>query len=75
MSRVFPNVKNFMACPEFPMGSKLHFSQFVDKFSHNNVKFEMWSVLCKLPILFSIVKLKLGHNFNQFTNRFKIGPL
>ena len=30
-------------------------------------------VLCKVPILFSIVKLKLVHNFSQFIHRFKIG--
>ena len=28
--------------------------------------------LCEFPILFSIVKLKLGHNFSQFIHRFKI---
>ena len=37
----------------------------------HHVKFEMWPALCKLPILFSTVKLKLGHN-SQFTYRFKI---
>ena len=29
-------------------------------------------ILCKLPILFSKVKLKLGHNLSQFIHRFKI---
>ena len=28
--------------------------------------------LCEFPILFSTVKLKLGHNFSQFIHRFKI---
>ena len=28
--------------------------------------------LCKLPILFSIVKLKLGHIYSRFIYRFKI---
>ena len=35
------------------------------------VKFEMWSALCKFPILFSTVRLKLGKN-SQFIYRFKI---
>ena len=30
-------------------------------------------ILCKLPILFSIMKLKLGQKFCQFMYRFKIG--
>ena len=38
----------------------------------NHVKVEMWPGLCKFPILFSAVKLKLGHNFSQFIYRFKI---
>ena len=29
-------------------------------------------ILCKLPILFSTVKLRLGQNFSQFIHRFKI---
>ena len=29
-------------------------------------------LLCEFPILFSTVKLKLGHNFSQFIHRFKI---
>ena len=30
-------------------------------------------ILCKLPILFSTVKLRLGQKFSQFIHRFKIG--
>ena len=38
-------------------------------------KFEMWPALCKFPILFSTVKLKLEYNFSQFINRLKIQRL
>ena len=31
--------------------------------------------LCKFSILFSTVKLKLGHKFSQFIDRFKIWVL
>ena len=34
---------------------------------------EMWPALCKFPILFSAIKLKLRHNFSQVINMFKIG--
>ena len=39
----------------------------------HHVKVEMWQALCKFPILFSAVKLKLGHSISQFICRFKIG--
>ena len=32
----------------------------------------MWPDLCN-PIISSAVKLKLGHNFSELINRFKIG--
>ena len=56
------------------------FFQFVDKFLKFelmgylilHVKFEMCPALSKFPILFSTVKLKLGHN-SQFIYKFKIG--
>ena len=35
----------------------------------------MWPALRKFLILFSKVKLKLGHNFSQFINRLKIETL
>ena len=35
----------------------------------------MQPALSKLPILFSTVKLKLGHNLSQFTYKFKLGLL
>ena len=31
--------------------------------------------LCEFPVLFSTMKLKLGHNFSQFIHRFKIWSL
>ena len=40
-------------------------------FIHHD-KFAMWSALCKFPMLFSTVKLKLGHN-SQFIYRCIIG--
>ena len=70
------------------MGSKFHisqwktyFTQFTDKFLKleeieylvHYIKFEMWPALCKFPILFSAVKLKLRPNFSQFIYRFEIG--
>ena len=60
---------------------KTYFPQFIDKFlkfeeiEYHHVKFEMWPILYKLPILFSTVKLKLEHNFSQLINRFKIDTL
>ena len=32
-------------------------------------------LLCEFSILFSIVKLKLGHNFSQLIHRFNTGTL
>ena len=31
-----------------------------------------YSFLCKFPMFFSKVKVKLGHNFSLFIHRFKI---
>ena len=51
----------------FPNGK--HFNQFIEKFFEemkyriHHVKFEIWPALCKFSILFSAVKVKLGHNF------------
>ena len=79
---------NLVVCAKFPVGSKFHFSkwktyftQFIDKllkfeemeYLIHHIKVEMWPALCKFSILFSAVKLKLGHNFSQFIYRFKIG--
>ena len=79
--------KNPVVCANFPLGSKFHFSkwktyftQFIDKFLKfeemeyliHHVKVEMWPALCKFPILFSPVKLKLGRNFSQFIYRSKL---
>ena len=58
---------------------KTYFFQFVKKFLKfelmeylmHHVKFEMWAAMCKFPILFSTVKLKLRHN-SQFNYKFKI---
>ena len=75
MSRVFPNVKILLHAQNFQWVQNCIFPHLMINSLINNVKFEMWSALSKLPILFSTVKLKLGHNFSQFTNRFKIGTL
>ena len=37
------------------------------------VEVEIWAALCKFPILFSAIKLKLKHNISQVVNMFKIG--
>ena len=37
-----------------------------------SLKYDHHFLLCEFPILFSTVKLKLGHNFSQFIHRFKI---
>ena len=81
-------VKNSQVCAKFPVDSKFYFSQlktyisqFIDKFLKfeeiesgiHHVKIEIGPALCKFPILFSTVKLKLGHNFSQFISRFIIG--
>ena len=58
-----------------------YFSQFIAKFLKFLVIFHslcyIWNVssliLCKLPILFSTVKFKLGYNFSQFIHWCKIG--
>ena len=65
----------------FLIGKKTYFSRFIAKFlkfvviSHSLCY--IWNVnsliLCKLPILFSTVKFKLGYNFSQFIHRCKIG--
>ena len=60
---------------------KTYFTQFteiISKFEEmeyliHYVKFEMWPVVQKFPILFSALKLKLGHNFSQLIYRFKLG--
>ena len=60
-----------------------YFTQFFNKFLKfeemeyliHHVKVEMLPTLCKVPILFSAVKFKLGHKFSQFIYRFKIGSL
>ena len=65
----------------FLIVKKTYFSRFIAKFlkfvviSHSLCY--IWNVnsliLCKLPILFSTVKFKLGYNFSQFIHRCKIG--
>ena len=60
---------------------KIRFSQFIDKFlkfkgmeflNHFD-KFNVTTLIfCEFPILFSTVKLKLGHGFSQFIRKFKI---
>ena len=51
------------------------FNKFLLKNLNPHSLCEVWNmnnlILCKLHILFSIVKLKLGHNFCQFIHRFK----
>ena len=50
---------------------KTYFSQFIDKFLKfeemeypiYHIKFEMWSALCKFPILISTVSLKSRQTF------------
>ena len=80
--------KNSVVCAKFSVGSKFHFSQKKTYFPNllinswdckkwniyhiHQGKFEMWPTLCKFPILFSTVKLKLGRN-SQLICRFKIG--
>ena len=86
VSRAYPKVKNPVVCTKFCMGSKFHFSQwktyfteFINKFLKfeemeyliYHVKVEIWPALCKIPILFSAVKFKFGHNFYQFIYTFK----
>ena len=77
---------NPVLCIKFPVGSKFHFSkwktyftEFTDKLFkieemeyliHHN-KVEMWPALCRFPILFSAVKVNLGHKFSQFIYSFK----
>ena len=58
------------------------FSQFILKILGNKISQSfMLSLkcdhpfLCKFPILFSTVKLKLGHKFPQYIDRFKIWVL
>ena len=60
------------------------FLHFIDKFLKfegmeyfiHHVKFGMWLFLCKFPILFSKVKLKLGHNNSLIHQQlFKTGTL
>ena len=91
ISWAFPKVRNSKVCPKFLIGSKFYFfphwktyfSQFIEKFLKfeemeyfiHHVQFEMWPALCKFPALSSTVKLKLGNNFSQFINRFKIWTL
>ena len=85
MFKAFSNIKNSAVCTEFPMCSKFNFSQwetyfseFFDKFFKRywNISFiicYVWHVnsfnLCKC----STLKLRLGHKFSQFIQRFKIG--
>ena len=45
------------------------------EYLNHHVKFQMWPALCKFPILFSAVKLKLGHNVSQFILDSKLGLL
>ena len=79
--KAFLKAKNSVVCAELAMGWKFHFSQWKTYFSHFTVVMEylihdVWNVksliLCKLPFLFSTVKLKLGHNYSHFINMFKI---
>ena len=61
----------------------IFFPQFIDEFLKleemeyliHHVKFKMWPARCKVPILFSTVKFKLGHTLSEFIERFKIGAL
>ena len=63
--------QNPAVCTEFLMGSKFDFSQW----KRNLIKFKNVPdlILCKLPALFSTVKLKFGHNLflkhSQIQNR------
>ena len=43
------------------------------EYLNHYVNFKICSALLKLPILVSVVKHKLGHNFPQFFYRFEIG--
>ena len=55
-SMAFPKIKNSMLCAKFPMGSKFCF------FSIENIFFPIhWCFLHKFSVLFSTVKIKLGH--------------
>ena len=84
----FSSSQKFCFMGRFPMGSKFYFSQWKAGFSWFIAKYlkfviishslcYIWSVknlvLCKLPILFSTVKFKLGYNFSQFRHGCKIG--
>ena len=72
----FCKVKNPVVCAKLPVP----FTQLIGKFLKfeemeyliHHIKVKIWPVLCYVPILFSAVKLKLGHNFSQFIYRFKI---
>ena len=64
-----PNLLRNAQKPIFSNGK--HLFLFIDKFLKFKEKFEMWPILCKFPILFSVVKLKLGHYFSQFIHRFQ----
>ena len=45
------------------------------KYLNHHFKFETWPVLSKFPILFSVVKLKLGHNVSQSSTDSELGLL
>ena len=63
----FPNGKHILTNSD----KSLKFE--VTEYLIHHVKVEMWPALCKFPILFSAIKLKLRHNFSQVINMFKIG--
>ena len=60
--------------PIFPYGKHIVIA-ILDRFLKFEESFEMRQALCKFPIVFSVVKLKLEHNFSQFIHRFKLGLL
>ena len=74
-----PNVFKFQFFPAesifFPILWQILKLEIMEYLIHYLLSFNVNSLnlLCKLPILFSTVKLRLGLKFFQFIHRFKIG--